>query len=88
MSLTVVVFPALRFVRPRAGGPSQFAIELIARRSGSVMYRSKTCATEPEARVLALAYLRRTHNGRRLVLDNGAGYTLGTPEDPGPLADA
>ena len=38
----------------------RYAIELIARGSGTVMYRSKSCDTLVEAQALAFKYLART----------------------------
>ena len=57
----VKVFAVTRFVRRKSttGGGHAYAVELIARGTGTVMYRSKTCDTLLDAQTLAFRYLAR-----------------------------
>lgn len=52
------VFANVQYVRRRAGGTG-YALEWVVRGSGGVVYRSKTCNTQDEASLLALAWLAK-----------------------------
>jgi hypothetical protein len=58
MTMTVQVFRHVRHVTRRTGELA-FAVELIARRTSTSMYQSRTCATREEAQALCDRYLAR-----------------------------
>jgi len=56
----VDVFMNARYVTRKTDGRSfRHAIELVARKTGTLMYLSKTCDTQAEAIKLARAYLAK-----------------------------